>query len=197
MKIRLIARIVATTFLTLGLGAATVPCLSAMSADNTHNISRMLSELSSEAYFLNHATEQMGALTDNNNISWRSHSDAIDAIRDDINSMGRDLEKLDQGRAVALPWQIRALDCAEPVLRDLAANTDAVIEDLNSDPQLRNTDNYKNYIRKNAEDASDLAASLSDFVKYGKTEERLTRLTERLRVEPPQSTGAAQSMLPR
>ena len=94
--------------------------------------------------------------------------------------MGRQLTKLDEARNTASAWQKTAIDRIAPLLKELASDTTAVIERLNNNPKALNTDEYKDYLGANSDDAAHLASLIADFLDYGRTKRRLERLTDRL-----------------
>ena len=60
--------------------------------------------------------------------------------------MGRQLARLVEARSTASPWQTMAVDRMTPLLKELASNTSAVIDDLNESPHRLHADDYKEYL---------------------------------------------------
>jgi len=67
-----------------------------------------------------------------------------------------------------------------PFIDELGGYTSAVIEHLNASPRKLNTAEYKDYLEANVDYSADLAAMIGHFVDYGKTKERMERLTNKL-----------------
>jgi hypothetical protein len=63
---------------------------------------------------------------------------------------------------------------------ELEGYTSAIIERLNAKPKLLTTAEYKDYLEANADYAGDLAAMIGQFVDYGRTRDRLERLSNKL-----------------
>lgn len=151
--------------------------------DNVPAVSDLLSEAKTQAVKLNDDADEMASFT-RSELSWQSHAAAIDRIKEDVNAMNRQLTKLQEARDRALPWQKTAIDRMLPLMRELSFNTTAVIEHLNSHPRDLRADSYKDYLEANADAASRLASLIGDFVDYGKTKDRLERLSDSLELEP-------------
>jgi len=69
-----------------------------------------------------------------------------------------------------------------PDLDELGGYTSAVIERITDQPKRLFTDEYKDYLRANADYATDLAGVISDFVDYGKARDRMERLSKKLEI---------------
>ena len=69
-----------------------------------------------------------------------------------------------------------------PYLDELEGYTSAVIERITDQPKRLSTNEYKDFLEANADYATDLAAMIDDFVDYGKTRDRLERLSNKLEI---------------
>jgi signal transduction histidine kinase len=142
-------------------------------------VSRILSDAKIQAYQLKEDASQMESFT-RSTASWESHADAIDKIKEDVNAMGRLLTRLQENRNSAAAWQQTAIDRVTPVAKELASTTTAAIDRLNKNPRRLNTADYQNYLEAIADSANNLAATVTDFVDYGKARQRLERLANKL-----------------
>jgi len=106
----------------------------------------------------------------------------LDRIKERINAIGKTISKLQNLRSSASPWQREAIDRIMPVAKKLASNTTAAIEHLNKNPLRINEPQYQQYLKSNAEAASNLAALVKDFVEYGKTRTTLEAYERKLEV---------------
>lgn len=118
-----------------------------------------------------------------NKVSWESHSTAISQVREHINALGRQATKLKEARDSASPWQKEAIDRIEPILKELADNTSAVINHLNGQHR-RPLAEYQGYLEANAEHASDLSKMISDYIDYGSTKHKMDQFAEKLEIKP-------------
>ena len=97
-----------------------------------------------------------------------------------INDAGRTLTKLDEARGSASPWQATAIERIKPLLKEIAANTQNVIQTLNGSPKRITTTEYKDYLETNSDVSEQLAGLIRDFVDYGNAKNRMERLNAKL-----------------
>ena len=161
-----------------------VVCAGAARAAETEaeKVSRILSDAKMEAYQLKVDADNLEAYT-RSNATWESHADAISRIKDDVNTMGKTLTKLEENRGAAELWQRTAIDRVMPVAKELAANTTAAINYLSEFPRRLNTPTYQDYLEAICDSATNLASTITDFVDYDKTRQRLSRLSGKVEVE--------------
>ena len=67
-------------------------------------------------------------------------------------------------------------------MKEIASNTDTVIEFINKKPTRLFTTEYKDFIEANADSADHLARLVADFVDYGRAKNRLDRLGSKLEI---------------
>ena|ERR1051326_1867821 len=179
----------APILLMLGLFAMAFLLLpSATAADNSktkmdsEEVTKLLGEVQTEAVELKMDAEKMESYTINK-LSWESHAHAVQQIREHVNATGRLLTRLNENRALASPWQEQAIDEITPLLRELAANTTAVIEHLDANKTRLHSAEYKEYLTANYEVSKELSALITDFVDYAKHKNRFEHLTNKLEIE--------------
>lgn len=151
----------------------------AAAAGDSDQVSKLLSDAKTQSFQLKEDADELERFS-RSGASWAAHLDAINRIKDDVNKMGRLLTDLGNDRATAAPWQQLAIDRVVPVARELAANTNGAIEHLDKSPQGLNTSPFQEYLEAISDSSANLAATISDFVDYGKTKERLERLSAKL-----------------
>jgi hypothetical protein len=116
------------------------------------------------------------------NLSWKTHADKIMAIKQDINNVGQTIAKLNAAESAASPWQKTAIERINPLLKELADNTTAIIDHLNRERgRLLNTPEHKDLLNDNAELATDLSTVIGDFVEYGQTRAKYFELSSLLK----------------
>jgi hypothetical protein len=115
-------------------------------------------------------------------LSWQSHGDQLTLVKDHINQMGGRLERLQEIRHVASPWQQQAIDRMVPVAVELATRTQAAIEHLNENQSYLFAPTYTGHLSTIAEQAGTLNESANTFVEYGKIQEKLDQLREKLEI---------------
>ncbi len=148
-------------------------------AVESDQVSGLLSNAETQAFQLKADADTLERYS-RSNTSWESHADAVNRIKEDVNRMGELLNRLEQSRSEAAPWQQVAIDRVLPLAKELAANTTAAINHLNQSPRRLNAPNYQEYLEAIADSAANLSSTIKDFVDYGKTKQRLDRLTAKL-----------------
>jgi len=148
---------------------------------DSEHVAKLLSEAKTLAFQLKDDAVAMEGFT-RMNVSWESHSIAINQIREHVNALEKQESKLKDARAEAAPWQRTAIDRIVPYIDELEGYTSAVIEHITDQPKRLFTDEYKDFLAANADYATDLAAMIGDFVDYGKTRDRLERLGNKLEI---------------
>lgn len=160
------------------LGAGSI--VNAAGVPDSEQITKLLSEAKTMAFQLKEDAGTMESFT-RMNVSMESHAVAINQIKDHVNALSRQVAKLNEAKGAASPWQKTAIDRIQPFLDELGGYTSAAIEYINGEPQ-HSLAEYKDYLEANADYSGDLAAMISDFVDYGRTKQRLERLTRKLEV---------------
>jgi len=165
------------------LAAAVVamsPALAAVGVGgDSEQVSKLLSDAKTQAFQLKEDALTMESYT-RSTTTWETHVASIEQMKEHINVAGRTLAKLDDARKTASPWQMTAIDRIRPLLKEIASNTETVIQYINKNPKRLFMTEYKDYIEVNADMADTLAGLVSDFVDYGNTKSRLERLTTKL-----------------
>jgi len=121
------------------------PALRAAGMGDSEEVSKLLSEAKTEAFALKEDAAAMETFT-RSEVTWESHVATVNLIKEHINAVGRELTKLDAARPTASPWQATAIDRIKPLLKELAANTEAIITHLNKNPRNLKTNEYKDYL---------------------------------------------------
>jgi hypothetical protein len=157
------------------------PAMKAAAAPDSEQVTKLLVETRALAFQLSTDAAYMETFT-RVNVSTEAHALAINQVKDDVNALGRQAVKLQDAKHGAAPWQRTAIDRITPFLDELIGYTYAAIEHINTAPSFLTTAEYNDFLEANADYSSDLAAMISDFVKFGQTKERMERLTKKLEV---------------
>jgi len=158
--------------------AATTVCWAQASKDSKE-VSGLFSDVKSEAVQLRQDADELKMFAHVGR-SWESHVTKVEEIKRHVNNAGGLLTKLENARIKASPWQQQAIDRVTPMLKELASNTTATIEQLNQKPKFLQTGPYAEYADANYEVASNLAELISDYVDYGKSKARSEELASKL-----------------
>jgi CHASE3 domain sensor protein len=143
----------------------------AMAAD----VTALFQEARSTATQLNRDAATMESFT-RSNLSWQSHNAQIARIKDHINKAGSILSQMQAARGDAQPWHQDAIDGITLELKQLASNTESIINHLNENPKHLKDPTYVQYLRSNAQSASELAAAVGNVVDYDRTRTKMEEL---------------------
>ena len=149
--------------------------------EDNNEVTQLLEDIKVQAADLQRDSDELESFS-RSNVSWESHAAELEAMKERINKIGQTIQKLQNMRGSASPWQQEAIDRIIPVAQKLASNTTAAIEHLNQSPKRLQDPQYKRYLTSNAEAARQLSNMVRDFVDYGKTRNTLERLEKRLEV---------------
>jgi hypothetical protein len=155
--------------------------MQAAPAEDSREVSKLLEDIQSQASDLQRDSDTLESFT-RSNVSWESHAEELDRIKERINTIGETIKNLNSLRGSASPWQREAIDRILPLADRLAANTKAAINHLNKSPLRLQDPEYQQYLKSNAEVATNLAGLVREFVEYGKTNSTLEVLERRLEV---------------
>lgn len=150
------------TLLAVGIG------VQAATPEDSPQVTKLLEDIKSQAADLQKDSDEPESFT-HSDLSWESHAQELNLIRERINAIGETIKKLQSLRSSASPWQREAIDRIIPVAQTLASNSAAAIEHVNKNPKHLQDPQYQQYLKSNAEAAVTLASLVKDFVEYGKT----------------------------
>jgi DNA replication protein DnaD len=142
-------------------------------------VSKLLEDIMIQSADLQRDSDELESFT-HSNVSWESHATELESIKEHINRIGQTIQKLENLRDSASPWQQEAINRLIPVAQKLASNTTAAIQHLNQNRTRIQEPRYQEYLKENAEAASQLNGMIRDFVQYGKTRNTLETLERRL-----------------
>ena len=91
---------------------------------------RLLADAKAEAVELKDDSTDMESFT-RSSLSWQSYAHKIEMIKEHVNNTGKLLSKLQAEEPNGSPWQQTAIKRIEPLLKELAANTETTINYLN------------------------------------------------------------------
>lgn len=112
------------------------------------DVTALFQEARTTATQLNRDAATMESFT-RSNLNWKSHSAQIARIREHINKAGSILSEIQAARADTKPWHQDAIDGITPLLKQLAGNTESMINHLNENPKHLKDPTYVQYLRSN------------------------------------------------
>ena len=168
------------TITLLGAGLlATPPAVAAADYDDSPEISRLLADTRAEAVELTREASDLEAFT-KSKLSWSTYADKVEMMRGHVNNSGKMLTKLQEAQDSGSPWQRTAISRIEPLLKELAANTEAIIAFMTENKTLIHFPEFRNYAKANYDLASDFEALVRDYVNYGEAREKIDQLSRKL-----------------
>src|SRR5258705_10553467 len=120
--------------------------------EDNNEVTQLLEDIKVQAADLQRDSDELESFS-RSNVSWESHAAELEAIKERINKIGQTIQKLQNMRSSASPWQQEAIDRIIPVAQKLPSNTTAAIEHLNQSPKHLQYPKYKHYLTSNAEAA--------------------------------------------
>src|SRR6185312_4374138 len=183
MKIRLAA------YPLLAMGAMlmmSVP-MAAQNPDSA-NISTLLQHAKEHAVQAHADAEKIESYT-RSTLSWRTHSDQIARMRDNINRLGKDVAALSGARAEGSPWQQDAIDHIDPLLQSMADHLSAMIQHLNENQNRVHMPPYVDYARANYQLSEKLLATIRDYADYAEAKSQTESLEQKLELAPNPAEG--------
>lgn len=172
-------RLIYATLLAITVIFCLMPKLRAVEREDSAEVTDLLSQAAQQAAQLSQDADEMESLL-HSDVSWQSHADMLNRIREDVNTLGRTVERLNTTYESGSEWQRQAVDRILPLLRELASNTTAAINHLNANQVRPTTPEYVSYLQENAETAHQLAGITSDLVKYAKSRTTLEDMENKL-----------------
>jgi hypothetical protein len=172
--------------LTFSLSLISVLVCAPMRGQGTDSefLTKVLSDVKYEALMLQRDAAQLKAMTQSTS-SWQSSANELEQIKTHVNNAALFVQELNDFRIVAAPWQQIAIDRINPLLQELASNTQSTIAKLNENPARVHLGPYKEYVSAHYDLATDLVSMISDFVEYAKTKAKFERLTRKLEMPEP------------
>jgi hypothetical protein len=157
------------------------PAIYAAESPASSEVSDLLTQAKSHVIQLKHDAEEMESFT-RSQMDWRTHATQLAQIKEHANNLGEVVQKLNDARSTAAPWQQEAMDRINPVLQELASNIESTIDHVNKNQERTHMPAFKDYVKANYELASEAAALVSDFVTYGETKAKFQKLGRALEV---------------
>lgn len=183
MKIRLAAYPLLAMGAMLMMG---VP-MAAQNPDSA-NINTLLQHAKEHAVQAHADAEKIESFT-RSTLHWRTHSDQIARMRENINELGKDVAALSGARAEGSPWQQDAIDHIDPLLQSMADHLSAMIRHLNENQNLVHMPPYVDYARANYQLSEKLLATIRDYADYAEAKSQAESLEQKLELAPKPAEG--------
>src|SRR5712671_3896647 len=90
--------------------------------EDNNEVTQLLEDIKVQAADLQRDSDELESFS-RSNVSWESHAAELEAMKERINKIGQTIQKLQNIRGNASPWQQEAIDRIIPVAQKLASNT--------------------------------------------------------------------------
>jgi uncharacterized protein (DUF4415 family) len=139
---------------------------------DSSQVAQLFSQARSHAVELRLDAEVMETFT-RKTTNWRTQADQIYQIRQHTNDLAQVIQKLNEARDTASPWQQQAIDRLNPMLKDLVASVTSMIHCVD-DQVFSNIGAgvYRECVVNNYKVSVQMAGLITDFVDYGRNKER-------------------------
>jgi hypothetical protein len=138
---------------------------------------KLLKEIQSTATKLSHSADTLHSYRQG--VSWQSHANELNLVKEHINTIGDRLEKLKAIRHAAEPWQKRVIDSILPVGLVTAARTDAAIRHLTDAPNYLWAPAYTEHLECIALGAHQMKQSIDLHLEMSSTQNKLEELRDK------------------
>ena len=138
-----------------------------------HQIRALSAQAANRADHLNFASRR-------NSLDWRSHALHLNEISTHINKIGEKLDRLQEIHSMIAPWQQKAVERVVPTAAALAGHTEEAIAFLNENQIRLWTPTYTDRVSAMSEHVDEINSTVSMFLDYGKTSDRLKGLENRI-----------------
>ena len=147
---------------------------------HSDEISILFAQAKSEAHALRHDVDMMEGF-ERSHVSAPTHGTALTQIAAHINQAGRLLEKMHAARESGSPLQQQAIDQVTPLLKELAANVQSVVDKINEHSSYTGKPEFAEYVAENCRLATELAALIQNLVDYEQSKEKVQALESQLK----------------
>ncbi|HVJ08133.1 MAG TPA: hypothetical protein VM554_07100 [Acidisarcina sp.] len=150
-------------------------------------VSQLLADARTQARLAEDDAAMLESFT-TSGVSWQTHSSQLNSMKEHVNDLGKTVKQLNDIRGEGSPWQQEAIDRINPLLRHMADQLTTTINHLNNNQSRVGLPPYRDYTTANHELASRTAATINDFVEYGKAKAKAQSLEQKLEL-PSSGTG--------
>lgn len=141
--------------------------------------SQLLEEIRSASHRLTDNTANLKSFG-RGGMSWQSHAGELMLIKEQINSVGERIQRLQAIRHVVAPWQQEAIDSVRPIALILAARAEAAIRHLNENQTYLWSETYQDHLTTLTTRAGQMKKSVTLHLELAETQEKLEALRTRV-----------------
>ncbi|MBZ5576245.1 MAG: hypothetical protein LAP40_06795 [Acidobacteriia bacterium] len=140
--------------------------------------SRLLKEIRSAAFRLTDNAANLKSYGPGG-VSWHGHAGELTLIREQINAVGKRIQRLHTIRHATAPWQQEAIDSMTPMAATLASRTEAAIRYLQDNRTYLWSETYRDHVQTLSSRADQMKKSVSLHLELAETLDKLEALRDR------------------
>jgi chromosome segregation ATPase len=141
--------------------------------------STLLAHIQGEAALLWGHADTLESLGRNMRISWRSHAEHLDRVKEHTNAVGKHIAELQAIHHEVLPWQQQAIKEVTSHAAGVATSAEAAINHLRENRNL-SVPEYREHLTTIADHSEDMKQTVDNFRDYEKTHRELQQLEDEL-----------------
>lgn len=147
----------------------------------TDEAARILKDVEEQAYEVTGHAGTLYAAGGLPGYSAQFHLSELEAVKDDVNAMGKEMQRLEALRENEAAWERETVGRAMPLLKQLAAATDEAIRYVNGNPQKLAFPQYREMTRRLYGQSADLWKALHGSVRLEDLQEKEARLKAQMK----------------
>lgn len=161
----------------LSAAMAVVPAGAATLGNAAEN---MMKDASARAFTISDNAQAIYMSEPESNISWQGQAMRLEAIKDAVKQISGDVGHLNLWGEMESPAERKAVEQANPILKDLAAETTDAIRFLNDNTNNLFLPEYRQHLQKISRDADQLRTLFRESTKLNSLSRKAEHLREDL-----------------
>ena len=142
--------------------------------------STLLVEIQREIVGLRHHADTLRAISRNYQHSWQSYAFSLEGVKGHINAVGERTAELQQIQHAVPPRQQQAITEVTTHAVQVAASTEAAIDQLNENRNSVYRPEYRDHLVTIADHSENMQQVVDKFFAYEKTQQQIQRLQREL-----------------
>lgn len=179
-----------TTISGLAILALLLPAgtLAAQNPDSAA-VSKLLQEVKSHAAEADEDAHELASYT-LSDLGWQTHAKQLNLMKEDVNALIRDSNRLGSMRDEGSPWQQDAIDRISGLLPEMAAHLTNTINHLNDNKNRTKLQPYRDLALTNQTIIHKAHEIISDYVDYGEAKAKADTLEKQLQLPAASESGS-------
>jgi hypothetical protein len=162
-----------------------VPLAAAQARSGVYTIAddakHTIQQIQESAYNVENEADTLHGFAVNSGIGNEARADLLNAMRARINQIGQEMARLDAERAALTSWELRALDQAEPLMKDAATKTETLMVYFNTHKDPIWTNEYREDAANIRTDTEKVVTDIGNIIKIEKLEKREAHTKSKLK----------------